>query len=107
MVNIGQDTCLYNHKDGEVSTALNAEFEKKVVNISDEEVERYDMAFATRMKGIRDERGLKRDWVARQLEVHYNTLKNWELGKAHPGTKELLALSRIYHVGPDEFFKKL
>ncbi|MHB8896622.1 MAG: helix-turn-helix domain-containing protein [Candidatus Geothermincolia bacterium] len=84
-----------------------AESEKKTVTVSDEEVLRYDNAFAERMKSLRDDRGLKRDWVAKQLGVHYNTLKNWELGKAHPGTKELLAISRIYHIEPDEFFKGL
>jgi DNA-binding transcriptional regulator YiaG len=88
----------------EVSTLLSAESEKKI-NISDEEVRKYDDSLAGRMKNLRDERGLKRDWVARQLGVHYNTLKNWELGKAHPGTRELLALARIYHIGPEEFFK--
>jgi DNA-binding transcriptional regulator YiaG len=91
----------------EVSIALSAESEKKAVEVSEEDVQKYDLAFARRMKSLRDDRGLKRDWVARQVGVHYNTLKNWELGKAHPGTKELLALSRIYHVGPDEFFKEL
>lgn len=77
------------------------------IDVPDVEVREYDDAFANKMKALRDERGLKRDWVARQLGVHYNTLKNWELGKAHPGTRELLALSKIYHVGPDEFFKDL
>lgn len=86
---------------------MEAESEKKIVDVSEEDVQRYDVAFAERMKSLRDERGLKRDWVARQLGVHYNTLKNWELGKAHPGTKELLALCRIYHVEPDEFFRNL
>jgi len=87
-----------------VSTLLSPESEKKI-NISDEEVKKYDSSLAGRMKDLRDERGLKRDWVARQLGVHYNTLKNWELGKAHPGTRELLALARIYHIEPEEFFK--
>jgi DNA-binding transcriptional regulator YiaG len=91
----------------EVSTGLSAETEKKVAQVSDEEVKKYDSAFAGRMKSLRDERGLKRDWVARQLGIHYNTLKNWELGKAHPGTKEILALSQIYHVEPDAFFRGL
>lgn len=77
------------------------------IDVPDVEVREYDDAFANKMKALRDERGLKRDWVARQLGVHYNTLKNWELGKAHPGTRELLALSKIFHVGPDEFFKDL
>jgi DNA-binding transcriptional regulator YiaG len=76
-----------------------------MINISEEEVKKYDSSLAGRMKTLRDERGLKRDWVARQLGVHYNTLKNWELGKAHPGTRELLGLARIYHIEPEEFFK--
>lgn len=75
--------------------------------VSDKEVLQYDQAFAARMKTLRDERGLKRDWVARQLNVHYNTLKNWELAKAHPGTRELLQLSRIYNIDVEEFFSGL
>lgn len=75
------------------------------IEVPEEEVQLYDNGFAAKMKAMRDERGLKRDWVARQIGVHYNTLKNWELGKAHPGTRELLALSKIYHVDPEDFFK--
>ena len=85
---------------------MSPESEKKI-NISEEEVRKYDSSLAQRMKSLRDDRGLKRDWVARQLGVHYNTLKNWELGKAHPGTRELLALARIYHIEPQEFFKDI
>lgn len=84
---------------------MKAEFEKKSSGVSEEEVRRYDTTFAERLKSMRDDRGLKRDWVARQIGVHYNTLKNWELGNAHPGTWELLSLARIYHVEPEEFFK--
>ncbi|MBN2168374.1 MAG: helix-turn-helix transcriptional regulator [Actinobacteria bacterium] len=80
---------------------------RKEFQVSDEAVLRYDKAFADRLKAMRDRNGLKRDWVAEQLGVHYNTLKNWELGKSHPGTREILALSRIYHVTLDEFFKGL
>jgi len=83
------------------------EKKQKIVEISKEEIERYDKAFANRLKNMREERGLKRDWVARQLGVHYNTMKNWELGKAHPGSKDLLALCKIYHVEPGEFFQGL
>jgi len=54
---------------------------------------------------MREDRGLKRDWVAMKLGIHYNTLKNWELGKSHPGTREVLALCKIYHCKPGEFFK--
>jgi DNA-binding transcriptional regulator YiaG len=89
----------------EVSTVLKHPESK--VDVGDEEVREFDERFATRLKALRDERGLKRDWVARHLGVHYNTLKNWELGKAHPGTRELLALGKIYHIEPEEFFRGL
>jgi len=88
----------------EVSTVLKAE-RKRNVEVSQEEILAFDTAFASRMKSLRDERGLKRDWVARQLGIHYNTLKNWELGKSHPGTRDLLALSQIYHIKPTDFLK--
>ncbi|MBU1671509.1 MAG: helix-turn-helix transcriptional regulator [Actinobacteria bacterium] len=77
---------------------------ERKIDITDEEVREYDRSLARRMRSLRDERGLKRDWVAKQLGVHYNTLKNWELGKAHPGSRELLALSKLYHVDPIDFF---
>lgn len=78
---------------------------KKKVVVSDEAVKEFDKAFAIRMKKMREDRGLKRDWVAMKLGIHYNTLKNWELGKSHPGTREVLALCKIYHCKPGEFFK--
>jgi len=89
-----------------VSIVLRSKPEKGV-RVPDEEVLEYDNAFAVRMKALRDERGLKRGWVADKLGVHYNTLKNWELGKAHPGTRELLALCKLYHIKPGQFFRGL
>lgn len=88
----------------EVSTVLKSERKRKI-DVAEEDIQAFDMAFASRLKSVRDERGLKRDWVAKQLGVHYNTLKNWELGKSHPGTRDLLALSRIYHMKPTDFLK--
>lgn len=78
---------------------------KKKIVVSDDAVKEFDKAFAVRMKKMREDRGLKRDWVAMKLGIHYNTLKNWELGKSHPGTREVLALCKIYHCKPGEFFK--
>ena len=68
------------------------------------QVERYTAALAKRFKDLRDDRGLKRRWVAEQLGVHYNTIKNWELGKARPGPKEILFLAKVYGVEPWEFY---
>lgn len=84
-----------------------SEKQQRKIDVSDQEVLEYDRSLAQRMRSLRDDRGLKRDWVAKQLGVHYNTLKNWELGKAHPGTRELLALTRLYHVEPTDFFRGL
>lgn len=78
---------------------------QKKVTVPEKDVLDFDSAFAVRMKKMRENRGLKRDWVATRLGVHYNTLKNWELGKAHPGTREILALCQIYHCEPGEFFQ--
>lgn len=80
---------------------------ERKIEVSEEDIQQYDKALAARIKSLRDERGLKRDWVANQLGVHYNTLKNWELGKAHPGTRDILALCKIYHIQPNDFFKGL
>ncbi|MDD5747692.1 MAG: helix-turn-helix transcriptional regulator [Actinomycetota bacterium] len=77
----------------------------EISEVTENEVEEFDKAFANKLKDMREERGLKRGWVAKKLGVHYNTLKNWELGNAHPGTREILALSRIYHVDPSVFFR--
>ena len=78
---------------------------RKVNEPTPKQVERYEKALANRMRELRDERGLKRRWVAEQLGVHYNTMKNWELGKARPGPKEILYLSKVYQVQPEEFYK--
>lgn len=75
--------------------------------VSDEEVRIYEAALARKIKSLRDERGLKRSWVAERLGVHYNTLKNWELGLARPGTRELLALAKLYGVKPYDFYRDL
>lgn len=78
---------------------------QKKITVSDDDVRRYDSAFGERMKKLREDRGLKRSWVATKVGVHYNTMKNWELGKSHPGTKEVLAMCKIYHCKPGDFFK--
>ena len=71
---------------------------------SNKEVATYKKALAHRLRNLRDERGLKRSWVAKQLGVHYNTIKNWELGTAWPGAKELLHLAKVYNIEPEEFY---
>lgn len=76
---------------------------KRIKGPSEKEVAAYKKALARRMRNLRDERGLKRGWVAEQLGVHYNTIKNWELGNAWPGAKELLHLAKVYDIDPEEF----
>ena len=77
---------------------------RQVAEPTPQQVERYEKSLAKRLKDLRDECGLKRRWVADQLGVHYNTIKNWELGKARPGPKEILFLAKVYKVEPDEFY---
>ncbi len=77
------------------------------IQISETELNDFNKAISERLRFLREQRGLKRDWVAKRLGVHYNTLKNWELGKAHPGAKEILALCKIYHCKPSDIFKGL
>ena len=68
------------------------------------QAERYVTNLGKRMRELRDERGLKRNWVAKQLGVHYNSLKNWELGNSRPGARELLHVARVYEIEVDQFF---
>ena len=69
-----------------------------------EQVEEYDKAFGQRLRDLRDERGLKPGCAAKELGIHYNTIKNWKLGTAWPGAKELLHLAKVYDIDPKEFF---
>lgn len=80
---------------------------RHVVEPTPQQVERYEKALAKRLKDLRDERGLKRRWVAEQLGVHYNTLKNWELGKARSGPKEIIHFARIYDIEPEGFYIRI
>ena len=77
----------------------------KVPGPTPAQVENYTKNLGKRMKQLRDDQGLKRDWVAKQLGVHYNTIKNWELGKTRPGPKEVLFLAEVYGVEPEIFYK--
>ena len=77
---------------------------KEIKEPTPKQVERYEKALAKRLKDMRDDRGLKRRWVGEQLGVHYNTIKNWELGNVRPGPKQILHLARIYDVEPEEFY---
>ena len=70
-----------------------------------QQVEDYAKALGKRLKDLRDERGLKRKWVAKQLGVHYDTVKYWELGKTRPGPKGILFLAKVYGVEPEEFYE--
>ncbi len=77
------------------------------IEVSESELKEFNRGLSEKLRLLREERGLKRDWVARRLGVHYNTLKNWELGKSRPGTREILALCKIYHCKPSDIFRGL
>ena len=51
------------------------------------------------LRGLREARedaGLSRKQVCEQMEIHYNTIKNWELGVTEPKGTELVALASMY-----------
>lgn len=77
------------------------------IEVSESELSDFNRRLSEKLRLLREERGLKRDWVARRIGVHYNTLKNWELGKARPGAREILALCKIYHCKPSDIFNGL
>ena len=78
---------------------------RQVTKPTPRQVEDYAKALGQRLKELRDERGLRRAWVAEQLGVCYHTIKNWELGKTRPWPKEVLFLANVYGVEPEKFYK--
>ena len=56
------------------------------------------MTSAKQLAQLRTERGLTQQDVAQELEVTVQAVSRWEQGAAHPSSKNLIALSRLYQV---------
>lgn len=49
---------------------------------------------------------LTADEAAKRIGVHVNALLRWERGEADPMGSNLIALSKLYGVSPDELLKE-
>ena len=59
------------------------------------------------LEGLLDARkdaGLTRDEVCAELGIHYNTLKNWELGATEPKASEIANLARLYGCSVEKLY---
>lgn len=54
--------------------------------------------FGSRLKMMRELRGLTQTEVAKQLGVHKSSLSNWEAGRLEPSQRALITLSVILNV---------
>ena len=51
------------------------------------------------LRKAREDAEMSREQVCLALGVHYNTLKNWELGTTEPKPTELVVLAEMYGCG--------
>ncbi len=49
--------------------------------------------------------GLTQEWVAEQLGVSRQAVSKWETGSAEPSTSNLLALAKLYGIGPGDLLR--
>ena len=57
--------------------------------------------FGSRLKMMRELRGLTQTEVAKQLGVHKSSLSNWEAGRLEPSQRALITLAVILNVQTD------
>lgn len=50
------------------------------------------------LRKVREDAGMTREQACERMGVHYNTLKNWELGATEPKATELASLAKLYGV---------
>ena len=51
-----------------------------------------------RLRELREARGVTKTWLARKINVHYNTLTNWESGRVAIPATSLVELSAYFGV---------
>lgn len=59
-----------------------------------------------KMRDARNAAHLTADEAAKRIGVHVNALLRWERGDAEPMGANLIALSSLYGVSPDELLEK-
>ena len=60
----------------------------------------------TKLRAARILSGLTAEEAAKRLGVHPNSLLSWERGDAEPMGMNLLALSRLYKLSPEDLLEE-
>lgn len=59
------------------------------------------------LESIRVQHGYSQEYVARNLEISLNTVRNWETGKTEPTLSKLKQLAELYDMTTPDFIKKM
>lgn len=62
------------------------------------------MVFASRLRALRQAKGMTQDYVARQIGVDRSTYAHWERGSAEPSIEHIKALAHLFGVTVDYLF---
>lgn len=62
------------------------------------------MVFASRLRALRQAKGMTQDYVARQIGVDRSTYAHWERGSAEPSIEHIKALAHLFGVTADYLF---
>ena len=57
------------------------------------------------IKEHRERCGMTQEFVAQELGISRQAVSKWESGKSEPSTSNLIALSKLYGVSPEELIK--
>lgn len=59
------------------------------------------------IRDFRQRRGMTQEFVAESLGVSRQAVSKWESGRSDPSTSNLLALSRLFGVSPEELLQRV
>ena len=63
------------------------------------------MILSEKIMSLRKQNGWSQENLADQLDVSRQSVSKWESGKSEPSTSNLIALSKLYGVSPEELIK--
>lgn len=59
------------------------------------------------LEAIRVQHGYSQEYIARNLEISLNTVRNWETGKTEPTLSKVKQLAELYGMTTAEFIEKM
>lgn len=59
------------------------------------------------LESIRVQHGYSQEYIARNLEISLNTVRNWETGKTEPTLSKVKQLAELYGMTTAEFIEKM